>query len=87
VPSEVPLQVGPSDQVGQRPGGGRLELAAVLAQLGLDVLEAQQRIHLMLAGAAVGLAGGVVEDPVLGHVQPLAHSRLAQRHVVLLGAG
>ena len=33
------------------------------------------------------LAGRVVEDPVLGDVQPAAHRRLAQRHVVGLGAG
>ena len=35
----------------------------------------------------MGLAGAVVEHAVLGDVQPPAHCRLAQRHVVLLGAG
>ena len=49
--------------------------------------EAEQRVHLVLGGAAAGLAGRVVEDPVLGHVQALAHGHVAQRHVVLLGAG
>ena len=47
----------------------------------------EQRVHLRLGRAAVGLAGGVVEHPVLGDVQALAHGRVAQRHVVLLGAG
>ncbi len=75
------------DQLGERAGRGGLELAPVLAELRLDVLEPEQRVHLLLGRAAVGLAGRVVEDPVLGDVQALAHGRVAQRHVVLLGAG
>ncbi len=72
----------------RKPAGGcSLELAAVLAQLGLDVLHPEQRIHLRFGLAAMGLSGGVVEDPVLGDVQALADGGVAQRHVVLLGAG
>ena len=65
---------------------GGLQLPPVLAQLGLDVGQAQQRVDVGLGGAGPGLAGGVVEHPVLGHVQPLAHRHVPQRHVVLLGA-
>ena len=60
-----------------------VELAAVLAQLGRDPRQAEALVDLLLGRAAVRLAGRVVEDPVLGDVQPAAHGRLAQRHVVL----
>ena len=45
------------------------------------------RVDLLLGRAAQRLAGRVVEDPVLGDVQPAPDGRLAQRHVVRLGAG
>ena len=43
-------------------------------------------VDLLLGRAAQRLAGRVVEDPVLGDVQPPPHRVLAQRHVVRLGA-
>ena len=84
---EVALEVAERDQVREGPLGGRLELAAVLAELRLDVLESEQRVHLGLGLAPVGLARGVVEHAVLGDVQALADGRVAERHVVLLGTG
>ena len=82
-----PLRSALRDQVREGVRCCRFELTAVLAQLGLDVVQAEQRVHLGLGGAPMGLAGGVVEQAVLGHVQALAHGGVAQRHVVLLGAG
>ncbi len=49
--------------------------------------EPEERVDLLLGRAAVRLAGRVVEDAVLGDVQPAADGRLAQRHVVGLRAG
>ena len=40
---QVAAQIGDLDQLGQRPDRRRLELAAVLAQLGLDVVQPEQR--------------------------------------------
>ena len=65
----------------------RLELAAVLAQLGLDVGHPEQRVDLGLGRAAVGDPGAVVEHAVLGDVQAAPDGEVAQRDVVLLGAG
>ncbi len=72
---------------GSSPLRRRLQLAAVLAQLGLDVGEAEPLVDLLLARARVRGAGGVVEDPVLGDVQPAPHRRFAQRRVVRPRAG
>ena len=71
----------------QRRRRRRLELAAALAQLGRDPRQAEPRVDLLLGRAAHRLARLVVEDPVLGDVQPAADRRLAQLHVVRLGAG
>ena len=83
---QVTLEVGELDQLRQRAIRRRLQLAAVLAQLRLDVFQPQQGVHLGLGLAAMRLARGVVEDAVLGDVNPLSCRRVAQRHVVLLGA-
>ncbi len=64
----------------------RLELPAALAQLRRDPRQPERLVDLLLGRAAHGLAGRVVEDPVLGHVQPAPHRALAQRHVVRLRA-
>ena len=61
---------------------GSLQLAAVLAQLRLDVGEAQQPVELGLGGARARAAARVLEQPVLGGVQAAAHRPLAQRRVV-----
>ena len=82
---QVAAQVRQLDQARRLEAG--LELAAILAQLGLDVRQAEQRVDLLLGLEAVRLAGRVLEDAVLGDVQPLAHRHLAERRVVVLGAG
>ena len=64
-----------------------LELAAALAQLRLDVVEPEPRIDLLLGRAGMRLTCLVVFDAVLAHVKALLHCVLAQRDVVLLGAG
>ena len=74
------------DQPGQLPAGGRRQLAAVLAQLGLDVVESEQPIQLLLRGAGDRFLLPVGEDAVLGHVQSAAHRGFAQRRVVGPGA-
>ena len=75
------------DQLRQRALQRRLELAAPLAQLRRDPRQPEPLVDLLLGRAAQRLAGLVVEDPVLGDVQPAPHRRLAQLHVVRLGAG
>ena len=86
---QVAAEVAELDQLRQPAAARRrrLELAAALAQLGRDPVEPERRVDLLLGRAAQRLAGRVVEDPVLGDVQPAPHRRLAQRHVVRLGAG
>ena len=64
-----------------------LELAAVLAQLGLDVRQPERRVDLLLGLAGQRLPGRVVEDPVLGNVQALADRHLAQVRRCGLAAG
>ena len=44
----VALQIRPRDEPGQRAGQGRLDLAAILAQLGLDEGQAQEVVDLGL---------------------------------------
>ncbi len=67
-----------SIRLGQPAGPcGRLELAAVLPELRLDVGQAKPLIDLLLGGAGKRPAGRVVEDPVLGDVQPAPDGRLA----------
>ena len=63
-----------------------LELAAVLAQLGRDVLHAEPLVDLLLGREGLGAAALVVGDPVLAHVQAAPHRLGAQRLVVLPGA-
>ncbi len=70
-------------EVGERGG----QLAAVLAQLGLDVGEAEQLVELLLARARARAADRVVEHAVLRHVQAAPHDHLAQRRVVASRAG
>ena len=84
---QVAAQVRERHELRQRASGRRLQLAPALAQLGLDPREAELRVDLLLGRAAQRLAGRVVEDAVLRHVQPALHRGLAQRHVVLLRAG
>ena len=54
----------------------RVELAPILAQLRLDVGETEQPVQLGLARARARAPDRIVEQPVLGHVQPTPAPRL-----------
>ena len=71
----------------QLAGARRLQLAAVLAQLRLDVGVAEPLVDLLLALAERHLAALGVGDAVLGDREAAADRVFAQRHVVGLGAG
>ena len=81
---QVAAQVAFADQIRQAGAAARrgLQLAAVLAQLGLDVGQPQGFVHRLLRRAFARLAGGVVEHAVFGDVEAAPHGRLTQRHVV-----
>ena len=74
-------------EAGLRARRGGREFAAVFAQLGLDVGQAEQGIYLSLARARRRLVGGIASNPVLGYVQAGAHGCFAQSRVVLARAG
>ena len=76
-----------STSSGSSPSRAASQLAAVLAQLGRDVLHAQPLVDLLLGRAGVRLAALVVGDAVLAHVQPAPDRLRAQRLVVLARAG
>ena len=84
---EVAADVVELDQLRQAALARRLELAAVLAQLGRDELHAEPLVDLLLGRVGDGLAALVVGDPVLAHVQAAPHRLGAQRLVVPAGAG
>ena len=84
---QVAANVCELDQPGQLAAARRRQLAAVLAQLRLDVVEVQPRVQLLLRGEGLRALLAVYQHPVLGHVHPLAHRRFAQRGVVRAGAG
>ena len=72
---------------GRRVGGGGFDFAAVLAQLGRDVVEVEGAVDLLLGG---GGDDGVVfeaEQGVLAEREAALEGALAQRDVVDLGAG
>src|SRR2546421_113273 len=83
---QIAADVSQLDQSRQAPRARRLELAAVLAELGLDVGQAEELIDLLLGGAAVGDARLVVEHPILRDVQAAAHGGVAQGGIVLARA-
>ena len=84
---ELTAHVLDGDQVGEPPLARGLELAAVLAQLGLDVGHTEELVDLLLGGARVGRAGRVVRDSVLAHMEPAAHGVGSQGLIVLLRPG
>src|SRR5918911_1694561 len=65
----------------------RRSSSSAVAQLRRYPREPEAVVDLLLGGAAERLTGRVVEDPVLGDVQPAPHGALAQADVVRLGAG
>ena len=67
------------DQLGQLAFARRLQLAAPLAQLGLDVGVAEALVDLLLGRAELGLTALGVGDPVLGDREAARDRVLAQR--------
>ena len=84
---QVAAQVADLDQLRQLAGRRRGDLAAALAQLGLDVVEPEPRVDLLLGRVARDLARLGLEDAVLRDRQPLLDCPLAQLDVVLGRAG
>ena len=93
---EVAAQVGQVDEGRQPAGQRRLDLAGVLAQLGLDERQAEERVRLGLGGERPQLGGvagqrlAVLADPqeaLLGQAPALVAGHRPQPDVVLLGAG
>ena len=84
---QIAAQIRPIDEMRQGVRLGRLDLAAKLAQLGSDPLEAERRVNVLLA-----LAGNlrIVRDPehsVFVEFEPEADRPIAKRDVVRLGPG
>ena len=75
------------DEAGKLARARRLELAAVLPQLGRDERVAEKRIEGLLVPKRVHLARLDHRDAVLGDREPAALRVLAHRDVVLLRAG
>ena len=73
------------DQLRQLALDGSLDLAAVLAELGLDVGQADRLIDLLFGAAAD--APLAAEDAVFVDLQALGLANLADRDVVALRAG
>ena len=71
---QVALDVGQGQQRRQTVLGGRLDLAAVLAQLRLDPSQAERPVDLRLGAA--GEARDAAEDAVLADLQPPTLARL-----------
>ena len=93
---EVAAQVADADQGRQATGQRRLDLAGVLAQLGLDERQAEERVRLGLAreraqlGGVAGQRLAVLVDPqeaLLGQAPALVAGHRPEPDVVLLGAG
>ncbi len=84
---EVAAQVAERDEVGQLAGACGGKLAAVLPQLGRDPRVPQELVDLLLGREAVLLAGLDDRHGVLGDREPAPNRLLAQRDVVVLGAG
>ncbi len=84
---EIALDVGELDQVGQLAFARRLQLAAALAQLRLDVGVAEPLVDLRLGRAGLDVAALGLGDPVLGDREAAGDRLFAQLHVVGLGAG
>ena len=84
---QVAADVAELDQLRQLALARRLQLAAALAQLRLDVGVAEALVDLLLGRAELDLAALGLGDPVLGDREAAGDRVLAQLHVVGLGAG
>ena len=80
-------EVAELDEPGSVAPPRRLELAAVLAQLGRDEAVAEEGIERLLVPEGMHLSGLDHRDAVLGDREPVALRLLAQRDVVVLRAG
>ena len=76
-----------STSSGSSPLRAGVELAEVLAELGRDVLVAEELVELGLVARREDLARLDGLDAVLGDREPLLHGGFAQRDVVVLRAG
>ncbi len=84
---EVAADVVDGDQVGKLPGVPRLDLAAALAQLGLDVGKAEQLVDAGLLREAMDLLALDLGHAVLADRVPALERPLAELDVVLRRAG
>ncbi len=82
---QVALQVGQFDQLGQASGARRLDLAAVFAQFGRNVGQADRAVHRFLAVPGDALCAA--EHAVFVDLQAELLRDAADRDVVRLGAG
>src|SRR5262245_24127894 len=80
---EVPADVVDADQVWELPGVARLDLAASLAELRLDVGQTEQLVDPGLLGEAMDLRALDLRDPVLADRVPALQGPLTQLDVVL----
>src|SRR5207247_8251022 len=71
---------------GRAPVARGLELARVLPELGWNIREPEDPVHLRLGFSGDADARLLVEDAVLAHGEPLAPRQLAEPHVVVLRA-
>ena len=79
-------EVAELDELRQVAAPGRLELAAVLAQLRRDVAVAEERVQRLLVAEGMNLSGLDHRDAVLGDREAVALRLLAQGDVVVLRA-
>ena len=84
---EVAAQIGEIDEPRERAGRGGVELAAHLAQLGRNPVEAERGVDLLLALAGDANLVGDPEQAVLVQLEALADGAVAQRDVVGLRSG
>src|SRR2546429_10021405 len=70
----------------QAPVARGLGLARVLPELGWNIREPEDPVHLRLGFSGDADARLLVEDAVLAHGEPLAPRQLAEPHVVVLRA-
>src|SRR3972149_4944539 len=73
------------DARGQPPLERRLDRPCVLPEFGRDARQSDGRVDFLLGGARDTPAGGLLEDTVLGDLEPLPHRHVAQADVVGLG--
>ena len=84
---QIAADVAADDELGQRVFGGGFELAAVLAQLGRDVVEVERVVDRLFGFGGDDLVVFEAEESVLAEGEAALDGALAQGDVVMLGAG